>query len=66
MEYVALGRGGPRVSAVGVGMWQAGGKSWGKDVRDPDCRKAMARAVELGLTGLAAMLGELANPAPGR
>ena len=49
MEYVSLGRGGPDVSAVGLGMWQAGGKAWGSDVRDADCRKAMERAVELGI-----------------
>ena len=49
MDYIALGRGGPRVSAIGVGMWQAGGKAWGADVRDADCRKAMERAVELGI-----------------
>src|SRR5881396_2197548 len=49
MEYVSLGRGGPSVSAVGLGMWQAGGKAWGSDVRDADCRKAMERAVELGV-----------------
>ena len=49
MEYVALGRGGPKVSAIGLGMWQAGGKAWGSDVRDADCRKAMERAVELGI-----------------
>src|SRR5437899_12940725 len=48
MEYVSLGRGGPDVSAVGLGMWQAGGKAWGSDVRDADCRKAMERAVERG------------------
>jgi len=30
-------------------MWQAGGKAWGADVRDDDCRKAMERAVELGI-----------------
>src|SRR5207245_2815492 len=46
---VSLGRGGPDVSAVGLGMWQAGGKAWGSDVRDADCRKAMERAVELGV-----------------
>ncbi|HYV09073.1 MAG TPA: aldo/keto reductase, partial [Thermoplasmata archaeon] len=34
---------------IGVGMWQAGGKAWGADVRDDDCRKAMERAVELGI-----------------
>jgi myo-inositol catabolism protein IolS len=49
MDYIALGRGGPKVSAIGVGMWQAGGKAWGADVRDADCRKAMERAVELGI-----------------
>src|SRR5436190_19993125 len=49
MDYVALGRGGPNVSAIGLGMWQAGGKAWGSDVRDADCRKAMERAVELGI-----------------
>src|SRR3989441_13259685 len=49
MEYVSLGRGGPNVSAVGLGMWQAGGKAWGSDVRDADCRRAMERAVEPGL-----------------
>src|SRR3989442_13392565 len=48
-EYVSLGGGGPDVSAVGLGMWQAGGKAWGSDVRDEDCRKAMERAVELGI-----------------
>ena len=49
MEYVTLGRHGPKVSAIGLGMWQAGGKAWGDDVRDADCRKAMERAVELGM-----------------
>jgi aryl-alcohol dehydrogenase-like predicted oxidoreductase len=49
MDYVALGKGGPKVSAIGLGMWQAGGKSWGSDVRDADCRKAMERAVEMGI-----------------
>ena len=49
MEYVSLGRGGPTVSAVGLGMWQAGGKAWGADVRDAECRRAMERAVDLGI-----------------
>jgi len=49
MDYLPLGRGGPKVSAVGIGMWQAGGKAWGSDVRDADCRRAMERAVELGV-----------------
>lgn len=50
MRMVELGRGGPKVSEIGIGMWQAGGKSWGQDVRDKDCIAAMARAVELGIT----------------
>src|SRR2546426_961909 len=49
MDYIPLGRGGPKVSAIGIGMWQAGGKAWGSDVRDADCRRAMERAVELGI-----------------
>ncbi len=28
MRYVSLGRRGPRVSVVGLGFWQAGGKMW--------------------------------------
>lgn len=50
MEYVTLGRKGPKVSEIGIGMWQAGGRSWGKDVRDRDCIAAMVRAVELGVS----------------
>jgi aryl-alcohol dehydrogenase-like predicted oxidoreductase len=49
MERIALGRGGPRVSTIGLGMWQAGGDAWGKDVRDKDCIAAMVRAVDLGV-----------------
>jgi myo-inositol catabolism protein IolS len=37
------------VSAIGIGLWQAGGKAWGSDVRDSDCRAAMERAIELGV-----------------
>jgi aryl-alcohol dehydrogenase-like predicted oxidoreductase len=50
MEYVTLGRGGPKVSAVGLGMWQAGGTAWGADVTDELCLAAMKRASELGVT----------------
>jgi aryl-alcohol dehydrogenase-like predicted oxidoreductase len=49
MDYVALGKGGPKVSAVGMGMWQAGGPAWGSDVNDDDCIAAMVRARELGI-----------------
>jgi len=49
MRRVALGRGGPKVSEIGIGMWQAGGTAWGDDVRDEDCRRAMEWAVERGI-----------------
>ena len=49
MKYVTLGRDGPKVSEIGIGMWQAGGKSWGSDVRDSDCVAAMVRGVGLGM-----------------
>lgn len=49
MEYVRLGRSGPKVSSIGLGMWQAGGDAWGADVRDRDCQAAMERAIELGV-----------------
>jgi aryl-alcohol dehydrogenase-like predicted oxidoreductase len=50
MEYVTLGKDGPKVSAVGIGMWQAGGPAWGADVTDEGCLAAMRRAHELGVT----------------
>ncbi len=49
MQMVELGRNGPKVSEIGIGMWQAGGKSWGSDVRDKDCWAAMERAIEFGI-----------------
>jgi len=49
MQRVELGRSGIKVSRVGLGMWQAGGKSWGKDVNDKDCVAAMVRAHECGV-----------------
>ncbi len=49
MRTVELGRNGPKVTEIGIGMWQAGGTSWGRDVRDKDCQAAMERAVELGI-----------------
>lgn len=49
MEHVTLGRGGPKVSAIGLGMWQAGGPAWGPDVTDERCMAAMRRAHELGV-----------------
>ncbi len=49
MDRVELGRGGPKVSAIGLGMWQAGGGVWGSDFNDEDCVRAMVRAHELGI-----------------
>lgn len=49
MQQVTLGKHGPKVSEIGIGMWQAGGKAWGDDVADRNCQKAMERAVELGV-----------------
>jgi len=49
MERVELGRSGIKVSRIGLGMWQAGGKNWGKDVNDRDCIAAIRRAVEVGV-----------------
>jgi len=50
MDYVTLGRNGPKVSAIGLGMWQAGGTAWGADVTDDGCLAAMRRAHKLGVT----------------
>lgn len=45
-----LGKSGIRVSRIGTGMWQAGGKNpWGDDVSDEDSIAAMVRAHELGV-----------------
>ncbi len=49
MRRVSLGRHGPKVSEIGIGMWQAGGTAWGRDVTDRDCQEAMERAVQLGV-----------------
>jgi myo-inositol catabolism protein IolS len=49
MEYSDLGRSGIRVSAVGMGMWQASGAIWGTDVTDEGCIQAVARSSELGV-----------------
>ncbi len=50
MDYVKLGKAGPKVSVIGLGMWQAGGQAWGSDVTDEGCLEAMDRAHELGVT----------------
>ena len=49
MERIGLGKSGIEVSRIGIGAWQAGGKQWGKDVRDEDCIAAIVKAHELGV-----------------
>ncbi len=49
MEYIRLGRTGPKVSVIGFGAWQAGGKEWGKDFSDSSIIEAIGRSLELGV-----------------
>lgn len=49
MERVQLGRGGPKVSRIGLGMWQASGEVWGDDVTDANCIAAIRASAEHGV-----------------
>jgi aryl-alcohol dehydrogenase-like predicted oxidoreductase len=49
MEYRELGRGGPKVSAVGFGAWQFSGDAWGP-VDRAQAKATVERAVALGIT----------------
>ncbi len=49
MEYVKLGKSDFKISVIGLGMWQAGGAPWGKDVTDETSIAATIRAHELGI-----------------
>jgi myo-inositol catabolism protein IolS len=49
MDYVRLGGVGPRVSVIGFGAWQAGGKEWGDDFTDSSIIDAIGRSLELGV-----------------
>ena len=49
MEYIELGKTGMKVSTIGIGAWQASGKSWGQDVEDDKIVGALIRANELGI-----------------
>jgi myo-inositol catabolism protein IolS len=49
MEQTELGRSGIKISRLGIGAWQAGGKQWGEDVRDADCIAAIIKAHNLGI-----------------
>jgi len=49
LEKTELGRSGIKISRLGIGGHQAGGKQWGEDVRDEDCISAIIKAHELGI-----------------
>jgi len=49
MDCSDLGKSGIRVSAIGMGMWQASGAIWGTDVTDESCIQAVVRSSELGV-----------------
>jgi len=49
MEKVELGRSGIKVTRLGIGAWQAGGKQWGDDVTDENCIAALKKAHDLGI-----------------
>ena len=47
MKYVSLGKRGPKVSAVGIGFWEVGSRSWGGS---PEAAKSIVnKALELGI-----------------
>ncbi len=49
MDCSDLGKSGIRVSAIGMGMWQASGAIWGTDVTDESCIQAVVRSSGLGV-----------------
>ncbi|MFG1519754.1 MAG: aldo/keto reductase [Thermoplasmataceae archaeon] len=49
MEYKNIGKSDLRVSVVGFGAWQAGGRGWGTDFTDNDVIKAMKYGFENGV-----------------
>jgi len=50
MRKNRLGAGGPEISAVGYGAWQAGGRNWGERSPDADVIAAMRAAIDSGQT----------------
>jgi len=48
LRYTTLGKGGPRVSVVGLGFWQAGSRLWGS--RDGGLRRRVVEALEIALS----------------
>jgi aryl-alcohol dehydrogenase-like predicted oxidoreductase len=51
VKVVELGRGGPKISAVGIGTWEWGASGWGygRDYTKEDLRKAFKKAKDLGI-----------------
>lgn len=47
MRFTSLGRGGLRVSVIGLGFWQAGSRLWGS--RDGGLRERILKALEVAL-----------------
>jgi aryl-alcohol dehydrogenase-like predicted oxidoreductase len=50
MRTRTLGRGGPEISVVGYGAWQAGGANWGERSPDDDVIAAIRAAIDSGQT----------------
>jgi aryl-alcohol dehydrogenase-like predicted oxidoreductase len=50
MRMRALGSGGPDITTVGYGAWQAGGGSWGTPRSDAEVIAAIQAAVEAGMS----------------
>jgi aryl-alcohol dehydrogenase-like predicted oxidoreductase len=50
MRTRTLGSGGPEISVVGYGAWQAGGTSWGERSPDDEVIAAMRAAIDSGQT----------------
>jgi len=51
VKVVELGRGGPKISAIGIGTWEWGTSGWGygKDYTKEDLRKVFKKAKDLGI-----------------
>ena len=49
MKYRLIPNTDLNLSVVGFGCWAAGGKWWGKDIRDEDSKAAISAAVDVGI-----------------
>ena len=50
MRMHTLGAGGPQITVVGYGAWQAGGRNWGEPSPDDDVIAAIRAAIDSGQT----------------